>query len=316
MADRYVIAQFLKAIKRTGASPREAKALFEAGITESGLRNLNYGDRDSKGALQQRASTGWAHAQDPYRAALDFLTHARAANKGGGSAGQLAQAVQRSAFPARYQQHSAEAERFLAGQTPSHIGGTSVRTTTTTPGVDNSGARGALFSQYIADPVQRHDPTALINLFGQLRQSGDVAPTSRTVTSPGFSAPADHGAVKAIFERAAARNNRHLPYQWGGGHGPTPAKPGVPVDCSGAVSSALGVSPRVAAQFKTYGQAGRGKRVTIYAAKDGHHVLMEVDGHFWGTSATNPGGGAGWIPRAVISSQYLKGFVARHPVGM
>jgi len=39
---------------------------------------------------------------------------------------------------------------------------------------------------------------------------------------------------------------------------------------------------------------------------------MEINGHFFGTSQTNPGGGAGWIPRGAISPQYLKGFTARH----
>jgi hypothetical protein len=54
--------------------------------------------------------------------------------------------------------------------------------------------------------------------------------------------------------------------------------------------------------------------VTIYA--NAKHVLMEINGHFWGTSATNPGGGAGWIPRSAISPQYLRNFTARHPAGM
>jgi hypothetical protein len=88
----------------------------------------------------------------------------------------------------------------------------------------------------------------------------------------------------------------------------------VPLDCSGAVSRLFGVSPRVSGQFESFGQAGRGKNVTIYA--NGHHVLVEIAGRFWGTSGTNPGGGAGWIPRNAISPNYLKDFTVRHPVGM
>lgn len=120
--------------------------------------------------------------------------------------------------------------------------------------------------------------------------------------------------VRKLFERAASIDAEQLPYKWGGGHGPTPAKPGVPLDCSGAVSRLLGVNPRVSGQFETFGKPGRGKSVTIYANEG--HVLMEINGRFWGTSATNPGGGAGWIPRSAISPGYLKRFTARHPAGM
>jgi hypothetical protein len=53
--------------------------------------------------------------------------------------------------------------------------------------------------------------------------------------------------------------------------------------------------------------------VTIYA--NAEHVLMEIDGHFWGTSATNPGSGAGWIPREHVTAAYLSRFTVRHPQG-
>jgi hypothetical protein len=311
VADQNVIRAFRKAIKVKRASPREAKALFEAGVTESDLRNLGYGDRDSLGALQQRPSSGYRHATQPYLAALDFLTQAHQANTQGGSAGQLAQRVQRSAFPARYDQNAAAAERFLAGAQLGTPGATRTTTSTTSiaPAADRA-RRGALAQFVLAGA--KADPLALATNYAKLGQQTQT--TKVTTTSGGGLGAA--GSFQAVFEKAAAINNRHLPYQWGGGHGPTPAKPGVPVDCSGAVSEVLGVSPRVAAQFKNYGQAGRGRSVTIWAARDGHHVLMEINGHFWGTSATNPGGGAGWIPRGAISSQYLSGFVARHPPGM
>lgn len=124
------------------------------------------------------------------------------------------------------------------------------------------------------------------------------------------------GKIAALVERANKVDAARLPYQWGGGHGARPESVDhpVPVDCSGAVSAILGVDPRVASQFKSFGSAGPGKSVTIWA-KD-THVLLEVNGHFFGTSATNPGGGAGWIKRAAISPGYLRGFVARHPAGM
>jgi len=95
------------------ASPRERKALVEAGIVESGLRNLNYGDRDSKGFLQQRPSQGWENPTHVPTATKSFLDRAKRANTEGGSAGQLAQRVQRSAFPARYDEKAGQADAIL-----------------------------------------------------------------------------------------------------------------------------------------------------------------------------------------------------------
>src|SRR5215217_7723116 len=39
--------------------PRAWQVALQAGMTESRLRNLNYGDRDSLGIFQMRPSTGW-----------------------------------------------------------------------------------------------------------------------------------------------------------------------------------------------------------------------------------------------------------------
>jgi hypothetical protein len=117
--------------------------------------------------------------------------------------------------------------------------------------------------------------------------------------------------VAAVRQEAQHISQAKVPYSWGGGHG-RPQKAGskvTPLDCSGAVSRVLGVNPRVSGDFEKWGKPGRG-RVTVYANKT--HVLMEIDGHFWGTSASNPGGGAGWIPRSKISQDYLRNFTARH----
>ncbi len=78
-------------------------ALFEAGVTESGMRNLNYGDRDSIGVLQLRVSLwGYRQASSPSLSARWFLRQAVRIQSRYYSAGALAQAVQRSAFPSRY----------------------------------------------------------------------------------------------------------------------------------------------------------------------------------------------------------------------
>jgi hypothetical protein len=85
---------------------------------ESGLRNIDYGDRDSLGLFQQRPSQGWgteAQVQDPVYAAGIFFD--RLVGVPGWDTGRLtdvAQAVQRSGFPEAYQKHEAMAVDLTA----------------------------------------------------------------------------------------------------------------------------------------------------------------------------------------------------------
>lgn len=294
---RRVLAEFKRAIRDTGASRKPAKALVEAGSVESNLRNLPYGDRDSTGSLQQRASSGYKHAQNPYLAAVDFLKQAIPQAGKYGSAGQLAQAVQRSAYPGRYDQRSAQADALLGGsQAPTQV-------SRSAPASSDNRQQIALSLLGMGGGYGSSDPLS-------------IALQGATKVSPAIpQGPQPTGSdIHAIVSRANQINSERLPYSWGGGHGQKPAGPGVPLDCSGAVSRLLNVSPRVSGDFTKFGQAGPGKSLTVYA--NGKHVLMEINGHFWGTSGSNPNGGAGWIPRSQISPGYLRGFVARHQAGM
>ncbi len=108
-----VIRLALAQARRMAASFKVTLALIEAGIVESGLRNLAYGDRDSLGFLQQRPSQGWAHPMNISYASWDFLRRAIPIQGRYSTAGRLAQAVQRSAFPARYDQRQAQALGIL-----------------------------------------------------------------------------------------------------------------------------------------------------------------------------------------------------------
>lgn len=113
-----------------GATDKQLVALIEAGIVESGLRNINYGDRDSVGFLQQRPSQGWGtptQLTDPRYATTKFIQAAKRVDKASYSAGQLAQAVQRSAYPARYPAQEANAIAILNRAAPllaGYTGGT------------------------------------------------------------------------------------------------------------------------------------------------------------------------------------------------
>jgi hypothetical protein len=98
---------------RMHASPKVTLALIEAGIVESNLRNLPYGDRDSLGFLQQRLSQGWRCPRNITCAAWDFVRRAIPIEHDYPTAGALAQAVQRSAFPDRYDRAEGRARQVL-----------------------------------------------------------------------------------------------------------------------------------------------------------------------------------------------------------
>lgn len=92
-------------------------------LTESSLRNVNYGDTagpDSRGLFQQRPSQGWgsfAQVQDPRYAAGKFYDTLRSTNYSAMSPWAAAQAVQRSAFSdgSNYQKNWALAQNAFRG---------------------------------------------------------------------------------------------------------------------------------------------------------------------------------------------------------
>ncbi len=99
---------------RFGVSEKIKVAIFEACIVESGMRNLNYGDRDSLGVLQLRANLhGYTTARSPSLSAQWFLRRAIPRERYYSTSGRLAQAVQVSAFPYRYDQQYSRAKAWL-----------------------------------------------------------------------------------------------------------------------------------------------------------------------------------------------------------
>jgi len=102
-----------------GVSEKVMLAAFEAGWVESRMNNLQCGDSDSVGVFQQRPSQGWgtvAQLTDPTHAADSFLAEAQRleGDLAGSTPGQLAQAVQRSAYPGRYDEAEGVARELLA----------------------------------------------------------------------------------------------------------------------------------------------------------------------------------------------------------
>lgn len=127
--------------------------------------------------------------------------------------------------------------------------------------------------------------------------------SSETVNAAGVSSGAADSAslMGNIISEANRIDALRLPYSYGGGHG-TPAPPDGPFDCSSSVSrvfQAAGMQiPTMTSQaFLNWGQSGMGALSVGVRPGGGRsgHVYMIVNGHAWGTSPENPGGGPGWI---------------------
>ena len=120
------------------------------------------------------------------------------------------------------------------------------------------------------------------------------------------------GAPEAVRQVIAAGNAiATLPYIYGGGHASFHADG---YDCSGSVSYALAAaglvsSPMVSGDFESWGEAGPGKWITIYA--NAGHVWMEVAGWRFDTVALAEIG-----TRWARGGGEFSGFVVRHPAGL
>ncbi len=111
-------------IKR-GLAPRAASIALTTAYQESGIRNLDHGHADSIGLFQQRPSKGWGtidQIMDPWYSTRSFYqAMERVKNWRTRSINDVAQAVQRSAYPDAYRQHEANARALasaLTGETP------------------------------------------------------------------------------------------------------------------------------------------------------------------------------------------------------
>jgi len=101
------------------------------------------------------------------------------------------------------------------------------------------------------------------------------------------------------------------PYVFGGGHGSFQS---TGYDCSGSVSYALhggGLlsSPEDSSALESYGEAGPGQHITIYA--NAEHAFMVIDGKRFDTIAQQETG-----TRWSDSMTSTAGYVARHPAGL
>jgi peptidoglycan hydrolase-like protein with peptidoglycan-binding domain len=121
------------------------------------------------------------------------------------------------------------------------------------------------------------------------------------------------GGSRSVVQRVVSAANRiaRKPYKYGGGHGRWNDSG---YDCSGSVSYALhgaGLlsSALTSGGFMRYGDPGRGRHITIYAAPS--HVYMVVDGRRFDTTGRSENG-----TRWQADDRSSAGYVVRHPPGL
>lgn len=166
------------------------------------------------------------------------------------------------------------------------------------------GPYGTLEELATSSDAPRHLNAALLGIGW-----GGLPGLFRSIRRPHYLAGG--GLISRLTSVANRVDRQHFPYLWGGGHQASPA-PWGPFDCSGAISyvsqqAGLRIPTMTSGQFARAGKPGPGA-FTIFA-NDGH-VLSRIGQRFFGTSRTNPGGGAGWMPNP--GSSYLSGFTQRH----
>jgi peptidoglycan hydrolase-like protein with peptidoglycan-binding domain len=134
------------------------------------------------------------------------------------------------------------------------------------------------------------------------------------VGAPGATSSAGGGEGEGVVARviAAANEIATRPYVFGGGHGSFQSEG---YDCSGSVSYALhggGLlsSPEDSSALESYGEAGPGRYITIYA--NAEHAYMVIDGRRFDTVALAEDG-TRW---SSSSGDDGGNFVARHPDGL
>ncbi|MGW5818681.1 C40 family peptidase [Streptomyces noursei] len=215
-------------------------------LQESGLRNLNYGDRDSLGLFQQRPSQGWGTAQqvrDPVHASTKFYEGLlKVSGWQSMTVAQAAQAVQASGFPdsyAKWEPLATALQKPITNGLPANDGSDKGAKPSAQAGGCGMGGDGSGFGSIPDGSVPK-----------------------------GYKIPAD--APKSV--RTAIRwglGQVGTPYQWGGGctdpHGQDPMGR---CDCSSLMQASYKAGG-VSISRTTYTQVKEGKAVSVDALKPG-----------------------------------------------
>jgi NlpC/P60 family len=113
----------------------------------------------------------------------------------------------------------------------------------------------------------------------------------------------------------AGNQLRSKPYRYGGGH---KSFKDHGYDCSGTISYVLAAAglintPMSSTEFRSYGESGPGKWITIYAREG--HTFAVIAGLRLDTTPFDRYTGK-WAPRWYAAYRPPSGFDARHPIGL
>jgi len=113
----------------------------------------------------------------------------------------------------------------------------------------------------------------------------------------------------------AANQLRHKRYRYGGGHKSFNDRG---YDCSGTISYVLAAAGLIrttmsSTEFRSYGERGPGKWITIYAREG--HTFAVIAGLRLDTTPFDRYRGK-WAPRWYAAYRPPRGFEARHPIGL
>jgi hypothetical protein len=335
-----VISAFRSAIDSTNAGPKASLALWMAGIVESGLRNLTRGLGTSTGPLQLLASTAQGmglNARDSLGVAKAFLTRgftgrggaiSLAAAHPNATAGQIAQMVQGSAYPDKYDQVRAQAEQYWKGQgrgtggggilgaiggAIGHVGGVMGKLLTEgagwllgkLPGVEMLPEFLQGTGKWVLSQVRDWISDKVASLVGSFGGGG----------GGGGNLGGDIKRGDSLEDMVKAMNKIHakgFPYVYAGGHA---SFPNGPYDCSGLVSAIMYAGGLLnhsmdTTGFKGWGMPGPGKQVTIgVRGSSGRqaHMMVQLGNRY---AESGSGHGARWV------SGWSGSFpIKRHPGG-
>jgi hypothetical protein len=201
VADPKVVAQIIAIGKRRGETKKRILAALETGKVESNFQNLNYGDADSKGWRQERASL-YKNPTNLQASINRFYDETHQFDRPGISAGELAARVQRPAaqFRGRYDQarsavlpllrgvqgggatfnnsgqQGASTTRIPGFNTPGinlpSVAGTSVNIVE--PQVDRAGFEDARRRSVLGEMIARHNPNSFLLRSGLLNTEAPV----------------------------------------------------------------------------------------------------------------------------------------------
>jgi hypothetical protein len=272
--------------EKKGATYKELLASSETGLVESGFKNLDYGDADSEGWRQERTSIYGTREPRNVKAGADNFFEESISDTGGArgrgmTAGELAQAIQGSAFPERYDERKPEAVAILRA-------------------------------------YKKGQPTP--KLRAKLKKAqGEAAKLGLNVGGQGkVGKPSKQVVTRFKAAKIAMKDVEGTPYVWGGGHNAGKVDPSGGLDCSGAVSYVLqhvgvelpgGVT---SGEMGNYLKPGPGLLTVYYNAG---HTFLKLGDEYWGTSVGDSGAG-GLGPHGAPSDSYLSEYSVAHVPGM